>query len=178
MKFTNILLSGSLLILLTSCGNSGHSKVGGPDTIPPITSPARPQPTAQTMEIGKPKPTPGKHGDTTVTATGLMYIDVAPGKGAAAKPGSKVDVNYTGTLTDGTTFDSNVEPGHASNTPFNVEIGKSSVIAGWTEGLVGMKTGGKRKLIIPPELGYGAQGNQGIPPNATLLFDLEVVSVK
>ena len=96
------------------------------------------------------------------------------GTGAEAKTGDLVTVNYTGYLTDGTKFDSSLDSGQ----PFQFTIGKGKVIQGWEQGFAGMKVGGTRKLTIPPELGYGAQGAGGvIPPNATLVFDVELLAV-
>ncbi len=96
------------------------------------------------------------------------------GTGAEAKTGDLVTVNYTGYLTDGTKFDSSLDSGQ----PFQFTIGKGEVIQGWEQGFAGMKVGGTRKLTIPPELGYGAQGAGGvIPPNATLVFDVELLAV-
>jgi FKBP-type peptidyl-prolyl cis-trans isomerase len=179
MKSINILFLCAAVLIISSCGKSS-SKAGGPDTLPPIATPGMPDqaPQPQTVTIPGEKPTPGKHGDTTVTASGLMYIDTKVGKGAPAKMGSKLSVNYTGMLTDGSKFDSNVDPDFKHVEPFPIEIGKSSVIAGWTEGLQGMKAGGKRRLIIPSDLGYGPAGSPPkIPGNATLIFDVETVKV-
>lgn len=179
MKLSNIFYFSALVIVLGSCSKPS-SKLGGPDTLPPIATPGAPeQPAVQNITLGAPKPTPGKHGDTTVTASGLMYIDTKPGKGAASKMGSKVSVNYTGMLTDGTKFDSNVDPDFNHTQPYDVEIGKTAVIQGWTEGLQGMKAGGKRRLIIPADLGYGASGSPPkIPGGATLIFDIEVLKMQ
>lgn len=103
-----------------------------------------------------------------------MYRDaiVPEGDAALAEPGSKVDVHYTGRLEDGTIFDSS----HDRNLPLSFTIGKREVIKGWEEGITGMKVGGKRQLVIPPHLGYGAQGIGPIPGNALLHFDVELVA--
>ncbi|HVZ60471.1 MAG TPA: FKBP-type peptidyl-prolyl cis-trans isomerase [Terriglobales bacterium] len=112
-------------------------------------------------------------GKGTTTATGLTYWDIKVGTGAEAKSG-KVKVHYTGWLTDGKKFDSSVDRGQ----PFEFQLGRGMVIKGWDEGVTGMKVGGKRQLKIPPQLGYGAQGAGGvIPPNATLIFDVELLDV-
>ena len=111
--------------------------------------------------------------------SGLKYTDTKTGDGAAAAAGNKVSVHYTGWLYNngakGTKFDSSVDRGQ----PFQFTLGAHQVIAGWDEGVAGMKVGGKRTLIIPPELGYGARGAGGvIPPNATLMFDVELLGVQ
>ncbi|HEY7779163.1 MAG TPA: FKBP-type peptidyl-prolyl cis-trans isomerase [Ktedonobacterales bacterium] len=106
----------------------------------------------------------------------LQYVDSKVGTGAAVKAGDTVTVNYTGWLTNGTKFDSSLNPGR---TPFQVvNVGQAQVIPGWNEGLIGMKVGGTRRLVIPGALGYGAAGSPPtIPPNATLVFDVSVVSI-
>jgi len=109
------------------------------------------------------------------TPSGLKYVDYKVGEGVAPQQGQTVIVHYTGTLVDGKKFDSSVDRGQ----PFSFVLGRGMVIRGWDEGLSTMKVGGKRKLIIPPELGYGPRGAAGvIPPNATLLFDVELIDVK
>ena len=110
---------------------------------------------------------------------GLKYTDTKTGDGATAKAGNKVSVHYTGWLSDngakGKKFDSSVDRGQ----PFQFTLGAHQVIAGWDEGVPGMKVGGKRTLNIPPELGYGARGfGAVIPPNSTLIFDVELVQVQ
>ena len=109
------------------------------------------------------------------TPSGLVIEELVPGSGEAAAAGRKVSVHYTGWLTDGTKFDSSKDRGD----PFIFPLGKGHVIKGWDEGVAGMKVGGKRKLTIPPQLGYGARGAGGvIPPNATLVFEVELLDVK
>ena len=111
---------------------------------------------------------------TTTTPSGLIIEDVIVGDGAAAAAGQKVKVHYTGWLTNGTKFDSSKD----RNDPFVFPLGAGQVIKGWDEGVQGMKVGGKRKLTIPPGLGYGARGAGGvIPPNATLMFEVELLDV-
>ena len=108
------------------------------------------------------------------TASGLIYEDSVLGTGAEAKAGRQVVVHYTGWLTNGSKFDSSKD----RNDPFAFGLGRHQVIAGWDEGVQGMKVGGTRKLTIPPELGYGARGAGGvIPPNATLVFEVELLDV-
>jgi len=110
-----------------------------------------------------------------ITATGLQIEDTVVGSGAEAKIGNTVKVDYVGTLTDGTQFDTSQQEGRE---PFEFTIGSGQVIQGWELGIPGMKVGGKRKLTIPPELGYGEQGNSTIPANATLIFEVELLEVK
>ena len=106
---------------------------------------------------------------------GLNIQEIKKGKGKEATPGHTVSVHYTGWLTDGKKFDSSVDRGQ----PFLFQLGAGQVIQGWDKGVAGMKVGGKRKLKISPELGYGAQGAPPvIPPNATLIFDVELLEVK
>ena len=108
------------------------------------------------------------------TASGLKYVVINEGTGAAPKTGQTVVVHYTGTLEDGTKFDSSRDRGQ----PFSFKLGVGQVIKGWDEGLSTMKVGDRRQLTIPPELGYGARGAGGtIPPNATLIFDVELLKI-
>ena len=112
---------------------------------------------------------------STTTASGLVYEELTLGSGNSATAGQKVSVHYTGWLTNGTKFDSSKDRGE----PFIFPLGKGHVIKGWDEGVAGMKVGGKRKLTIPPQLGYGDRGAGGlIPPNATLVFDVELLGLK
>lgn len=114
-------------------------------------------------------------GQEVTTSSGLKYVDQAVGTGEAAVAGKNVSVHYTGWLENGKKFDSSVDRGQ----PFSFPLGAGRVIKGWDEGVQGMKVGGKRKLTIPSDLGYGSRGAGGvIPPNATLIFDVELLGVK
>lgn len=114
-------------------------------------------------------------GNEVTTPSGLKYIDQVVGTGDVAVAGKTTTVHYTGWLTNGQKFDSSVDRGQ----PFSFPLGAGRVIKGWDEGVQGMKVGGKRKLTIPSELGYGSRGAGGaIPPNATLVFDVELLGVR
>lgn len=110
-----------------------------------------------------------------VTPSGVRYVDLQLGQGDEAQLGKIVEVHYTGWLQDGTRFDSSRDREH----PFTFRLGTGDAIKGWDEGLLGMKVGGKRKLIIPPELGFGKQGiGSVVPPNAVLVYDFELLGVR
>ncbi len=113
-------------------------------------------------------------GTEVTTASGLKYTDIVEGTGPAPKTGQTISVNYTGTLVNGTVFDSSAKQGK----PYQFRIGTGVVIKGWDEGLMTMRVGGKRKLTIPSSLGYKDQRSGIIPPNSTLLFDVELLDVK
>lgn len=124
---------------------------------------------------------PGPAGESTfdtsawvLTESGLRYEDVIVGTGTMVTPQSRIEAHYTGWLGDGSVFDSSLDRGE----PLAITIGVGQVIKGWDEGIVGMRVGGKRKLLIPPDLGYGGAGAGPIPPNSTLLFEVEVLAVK
>ena len=108
------------------------------------------------------------------TPSGLKYIDLVEGTGASPQPGKTVSVNYTGTLENGTKFDSSYDRGK----PMDFRIGVDPMIKGWDEGVMTMKVGGKRKLVVPPALGYGSSARPGIPPNSKLIFEIELLGVK
>lgn len=115
----------------------------------------------------------GDEGMTT-TPSGLQYRDEQVGSGEEARRGDRVSVHYTGTLTDGKKFDSSRDRGQ----PFEFALGAGTVIRGWDEGVAGMKVGGRRRLVIPPELGYGARAIGPIPPSSTLVFDVELLGIR
>jgi peptidylprolyl isomerase len=124
---------------------------------------------------GAPAAAAGKGGAMQTTSSGLQYEDLVVGTGATPQAGQTAVVHYTGWLDNGTKFDSSVDRGQ----PFEFRLGQGQVIKGWDEGVATMKVGGKRKLLIPPDLGYGARGAGGvIPPNARLTFEVELLGVK
>jgi peptidylprolyl isomerase len=117
---------------------------------------------------------PKLSGEIRETASGLRYIDEVAGEGIAPQQGQVVVAHYTGWLTDGTKFDSSRD----KEQPYAFRIGLGAVIAGWDEGLATMKVGGKRRLIVPPDLAYGDSARPGIPPGSTLIFDVELLEVQ
>ena len=116
----------------------------------------------------------GRAGAEVTTASGLKYTDITVGDGPSPRVGQTAVVHYTGTLTNGTKFDSSRDKGQ----PFSFPLGRGTVIKGWDEGVATMKVGGRRKLVVPPALGYGAMARPGIPANSTLVFDVELLDVK
>lgn len=155
-------LAGTVVVavvaaMAAACGGGGEKPAG---RTPAQAGPGGPPPVSATP---------------TVTASGLKVIDIQEGTGAVAQAGRAVTVHYTGWLTDGKKFDSSLDRGQ----PFAFVLGQGRVIKGWDEGVAGMKVGGKRRLIIPPALGYGDRGSPPvIPPGAELIFDVELLDVK
>jgi peptidylprolyl isomerase len=150
-----------------------------PATQPTTTTEATQSPSASSTVQGPPaqdlSSNKGKSGKVVTTKSGLKYEDLVVGKGPSPKPGQSVTVNYVGTLQDGTKFDSSADHGGT----FTFTIGEGQVIKGWDEGVMSMKVGGKRKLTVPPDLAYGPNGMPPvIPPNATLIFTVDLISVQ
>ncbi|PZV26806.1 MAG: peptidylprolyl isomerase [Snowella sp.] len=164
----------SFSVVLFFCGLLIVSAIFKPNTSPAI---------AANLQVSSPSIAQSPISQETIamnldnaitTPSGLKYIDTEVGTGASPTKGQTVKVHYTGTLTDGKKFDSSVDRGQ----PFSFKIGVGQVIKGWDEGVATMKVGGKRTLIIPPDLGYGERGAGGlIPGNATLLFDVELLGI-
>jgi peptidylprolyl isomerase len=170
-----------LLIVAQINGSQSAAIAGGLQTTatPTVETVIEAQDTPSSIQLvadaSTTAPANTKAGEKAVTTTpsGLKYTDLVEGTGASPQTGQKVTVHYTGTLEDGTKFDSSRDRGQ----PFEFKIGVGQVIKGWDEGVGTMKVGGRRQLIIPPDLGYGARGVGPIPPNSTLLFDVELLKV-
>jgi FKBP-type peptidyl-prolyl cis-trans isomerase len=155
-QFGIVLTLFAILVVVFGCGSSEKPSAPGATSTPSTSGP---------MKV---------NGQPTTTASGLQYWDIVVGTGATATPGSAVKVHYSGFLTNGQKFDSSRDRGE----PFSFPLGAGQVIKGWDEGVAGMKVGGQRQLRISPALGYGAAGAPGaIPPNATLIFDVELLEV-
>ena len=171
-----LLLALALLPLFTGCG----PKPGSGDTT--ATAPAEPQaqaPAASGIDNTVVPMTTlinGKAVPLKFMPGGLKYYDTVVGTGATPKAGQTASMRYTGTLLDGTKFDSSFD--HPGQAPFDFVLGQGQVIKGWDEGVATMKVGGKRRLVIPGSLAYGPNPPPSIPPNATLVFDVELVGVK
>ena len=164
------MLSVVAALMLAGCAgsNSPSSSAGGDTAAAPAPAPAATSAPAATT-------TPAPGGKVHKLASGLVYEDLVVGNGRMADPGMAVTVHYTGWLTDGTKFDSSLD----RNQPFQFRLGAGQVIRGWDEGVKGMRIGGKRKLTIPPDMGYGSAGAGGvIPPNATLVFEVELLGLQ
>jgi FKBP-type peptidyl-prolyl cis-trans isomerase len=161
MKRSARWLSIAAVVALAGCQHVAGDKPAD------VTAPSKPQP--------KPPVVSAPAGpQEVVMPSGLKYVDLTVGTGTIAEPGMNVSVHYTGWLTDGTKFDSSLDRGQ----PITFRLGAGQVVRGWDEGIAGMRVGGKRKLTVPPELGYGPGGRGPIPPNSTMLFDVELISVR
>ena len=159
----------------TASAPPGGSAPGAAPPAATTTAPEKPAAAASKTAGSAASKTTSTTAKMTTLPSGLKYIDLKVGKGESPKPGQTVVVHYTGTLQDGTKFDSSRD----RNEPFKFVLGQGAVIKGWDVGVATMKPGGKRKLVIPPDLAYGANGRPPvIPSNATLNFDIELLRVE
>jgi len=182
LTFSALALAGALITVTAGCDKKTATDVQGPPTqtatAPTTAPPTTSAPTAAADNTSMPSTTVinGKTVPLKSTPSGLKYYDMKFGAGLSPKVGQTVSVQYTGTLLDGTKFDSSYDHG---GTPIDFPIGVGRVIAGWDEGVPTMKVGGKRRLIVPGALAYGANPpTPMIPSDATLVFDIELVAVK
>ena len=162
-------LAGSLALAVVFTGCTALTEPPAPEGVA-TEAPATAAPPASTA----PAPTAAPSASAPAAPEApLSVTTTAQGKGPGAKNGDKVRVHYTGTLQNGTKFDSSRD----RDKPFDFVLGQGQVIKGWDQGILGMKVGEKRKLVIPPGMAYGAQGRPSIPPNSTLLFDVELLAL-
>ncbi|HAC64471.1 MAG TPA: peptidylprolyl isomerase [Cyanothece sp. UBA12306] len=173
-----IIAGFSLLLLVGSVLNPGNQPEAMADQTqdqPTIATVKNTEDTLVALDTSTKETKKMDSENTVTTDSGLKYVDLVEGTGESPTRGKTVTVHYTGTLENGQKFDSSRDRGQ----PFSFKIGVGQVIKGWDEGVMSMKVGGRRQLTIPPDLGYGARGAGGvIPPNATLIFDVELLGVK
>lgn len=176
ISFGVVAVCGLILVvgLLFGSGRQNNEAIAANPSQPQTTQSAKLGQPQATLQVASANSTENNMEDVVTTDSGLQYVDIVEGVGATPNTGDTVVVHYTGTLENGNKFDSSRDRGQ----PFSFKVGVGQVIKGWDEGVGSMKVGGRRKLIIPPDLGYGARGAGGvIPPNATLIFDVELLRI-
>jgi len=172
MSSIRLVLIVVVSVALSGCEAEKEAAVEAAVEATAVSAPVTTAPAAPAVPDAPSYPGDVVDGAPTVTASGLEYFEIVVGDGPQPSgPATRVKVHYTGWLTDGTKFDSSVDRGQPSTFALN------GVIAGWTEGVGSMRVGGKRKLVIPPDLAYGPRGRTSIPPNATLIFDIELIEI-
>jgi FKBP-type peptidyl-prolyl cis-trans isomerase len=171
-RLLSILVASAIAVGAAGCGSGGATKTAA---IPASAAPSTPATPQGSTNLKDTKVKPAVPKPTGTPPKKLVVKDIVVGKGTPAKKGDKLSMQYVGvTYADGKEFDSSWDRGQ----PFKFQLGKGSVIKGWDQGLVGIKPGGRRELVIPPNLGYGASGQPpSIPPNATLVFIVDALSV-
>lgn len=190
MKFTTkaLMLAGALLVAAPGCGNKGGGDAGSTpsasqdassSSAPAAPGPAASAPAPPSADISHTPATTKVSGKTVTlkaTPSGLQYYDIKVGTGPSPESGQFASVQYVGALPDGTKFDSSYDHG---TDPFEFSVGAGNVIKGWDEGVATMKVGGKRRLVVPANLAYGSESpTPAIPPNSTLVFDVELIAIK
>ncbi len=175
MKHVLLGLALVAIVLLAGCKANEKSAASTGSSTSATAAPPAATPAPETAVKPESPANAATDADLTTTPSGLKYKDLVAGDGPVAETGMTATVHYTGWLTDGTKFDSSLDRGQ----PFSFQLGAGQVIRGWDEGVKGMRVGGKRKLVIPSNLGYGSQGAAGvIPPGATLVFEVQLLGVK
>ena len=165
-----VLAACCLVLVVAQFTGGGEAVAANVDAATPVQIAQ----TADDLNLEEPIVSPESEENVVTTDSGLQYVVLQEGTGASPADGQTVTVHYTGTLEDGTKFDSSRD----RSRPFSFRVGVGQVIRGWDEGVGDMRVGERRKLIIPPDLGYGARGAGGvIPPNATLIFDVELLRI-
>lgn len=167
-------MSRGIAMIATLCLIAAGCQQAGRDAAPPAEDAAASRPAGEPAETQAAAGSDAPAGQEVTLPNGLVYQELVMGEGAVAEKGMAATVHYTGWLTDGTKFDSSLD----RNQPFGFTLGQGQVIKGWDEGVQGMRVGGKRKLTIPPDMAYGARGYPPvIPPNSTLVFEVELLGL-
>jgi FKBP-type peptidyl-prolyl cis-trans isomerase FkpA len=166
-RYTATMMLAAAVAMAAACGGERDTDRAAAGTDPPVASSEVAAEYAPELNVD---PT-----EMTRLGSGLYIRDLEAGEGEPLETGQTALVHYTGWLPDGTLFDSSRQP---ERMPYDLVVGRGEVIAGWDQGLPGMRVGGRRQLVIPPSLGYGTEGRNVIPPNATLVFEVELIEIR